>query len=221
MSNTKGIIFDLDGVIVDTAHFHYLAWRKLANRMGFDISLQQNEQLKGVSRARSLEQILSWGNKEVSASEFDKLMAGKNEEYLASISGMSENDLLPGVRPVLEYLKQQQIPFALGSASRNSRLILKSLKIHDWFTAIVDGNDVSKAKPDPEVFLLAAERLGLKPEACIVFEDAVAGIEAAKRAGMIAVGIGDRETLTEADHCFGEFSEVSKEVLQEILEGKK
>lgn len=217
MSSTKGIIFDLDGVIVDTAKFHYLAWRKLANRMGFDISLHQNEQLKGVSRARSLENILSWGNKNVSATEFDKLMASKNEEYLASISNMSEKDLLPGVGPVLAYLKENHIPFALGSASKNSRVILKSLKIHDSFTAIVDGNDVSKAKPDPEVFLIAAEKLNLDPKDCIVFEDAQAGVEAAKAAGMIAVGIGDAKILGNADYNFSDFTEITVDVLKDIL----
>ena len=217
MSSTKGIIFDLDGVIVDTAKFHYLAWRKLANRMGFDISLHQNEQLKGVSRARSLENILSWGNKRVSATEFDRLMASKNEEYLASISNMSEKDLLPGVGPVLEFLKENHIPYALGSASKNSRVILKSLKIHESFTAIVDGNDVSKAKPDPEVFLIAAEKLGLDPKDCIVFEDAQAGIEAAKAAGMTAVGIGDATVLGEADYNFEDFTEITIDVLKDIL----
>ena len=217
MSSTKGIIFDLDGVIVDTAHFHYLAWRKLANRMGFDISLHQNEQLKGVSRVRSLEHILRWGNKCVSATEFDKLMASKNEEYLASISNMSEKDLLPGVAPVLKYLKEKHIPFALGSASKNSRSILKSLKIHDSFTAIVDGNDVSKAKPDPEVFLIAAEKLNLDPKDCIVFEDAKAGIEAANAAGMTSVGIGDKKVLEAADFNFADFTEITIEVLKDIL----
>ena len=217
MSSTKGIIFDLDGVIVDTAKFHYLAWRKLANRMGFDISLHQNEQLKGVSRARSLENILSWGNKRVSATEFDRLMASKNEEYLASISNMSEKNLLPGVGPVLEFLKENHIPYALGSASKNSRVILKSLKIHESFTAIVDGNDVSKAKPDPEVFLIAAEKLGLDPKDCIVFEDAQAGIEAAKAAGMTAVGIGDAGVLGDADYNFEDFTEITIDVLKDIL----
>ena len=218
MSSKIGIIFDLDGVIVDTAHFHYLAWRKLANRMGFDISLHQNEQLKGVSRARSLESILSWGNKQVSATEFDALMAGKNEEYLASISNMSEKDLLPGVGPVLDYLKEKNIPFALGSASKNSRLILKSLKIYDSFSAIVDGNDVTKAKPDPEVFLIAARKLKLDPKDCIVLEDAQAGIEAARAAGMSSVGIGDATVLKDADYNFGDFREITIEVLQGISE---
>lgn len=221
MSSKIGIIFDLDGVIVDTAHFHYLAWRKLANRMGFDISLHQNEQLKGVSRARSLESILSWGNKQVSATEFDALMAGKNEEYLASISNMSEKDLLPGVGPVLDYLKEKNIPFALGSASKNSRLILKSLKIYDSFSAIVDGNDVTKAKPDPEVFLIAARKLKLDPKDCIVLEDAQAGIEAARAAGMSSVGIGDATVLKDADYNFGDFREITIEVLQGILKDRQ
>lgn len=220
MNNNKGIIFDLDGVIVDTAKFHYLAWRKLANRMGFDISLEQNEKLKGVSRSSSLEKILSWGNKRVSATEFDRLMAGKNEEYLASISNMSEKDLLPGVQPVLEYLKKENIPFALGSASKNSRVILKSLKVHDWFTAIVDGNDVTSAKPDPEVFLIAAKKLDLEPEDCIVFEDAVAGIEAARAAGMSTVGIGDKDVLSDADHNYKDFTEITVEVFKGILKNK-
>lgn len=217
MNSTKGIIFDLDGVIVDTAKYHFLAWQKLANRMGFDISIEQNEQLKGVSRARSLQNILTWGNKTVSTTEFDRLMASKNEEYLASISHMSESDLLPGVEPILEYLKEEHIPFALGSASKNSRIILKSLNIHDWFTCIVDGNDVTKAKPDPEVFLIAADKLNIKPEDCIVFEDAVAGIEAAKAARMTTVGIGDHNILKEAEYNFRDFTEISIPVLQRII----
>ncbi len=161
MNNTKAIIFDLDGVIVDTAKFHYLAWRKMANDLGFDITLEQNEQLKGVSRVHSLQQILGWGNKTVSEVEFDRLMASKNDDYLARIAHMGEEDLLPGVKEILDYLIENNIPFALGSASKNARPILKGLKIENDFRAIVDGNDVTKAKPDPEVFLVAAEKLGV------------------------------------------------------------
>ena len=144
MNRYKGIIFDLDGVIVDTAKFHYLAWRKMANDLGFDITLEQNEKLKGVSRVHSLNQILEWGGKSVSEEEFERLMSSKNEDYLARISGMSEEDLLPGVKKVLDHLTENNIPFALGSASKNARPILKGLKIHDRFAAIVDGNDVRK-----------------------------------------------------------------------------
>lgn len=217
MKEKKGIIFDLDGVIVDTAKFHFIAWRRMANTLGFDISLEQNEKLKGVSRVHSLQQILQWGDKEVTEEEFEELMVGKNEDYLELISSMSPEDLLPGVGKVLDYLSDNQIPFALGSASKNARPILKGLKIHDRFTAIVDGTDVSKAKPDPEVFLIAAEKLGLSPEDCIVFEDAVAGVQAAKAAGMLSIGIGDERVLAEADHCFSDFTEISIEFVEKII----
>lgn len=217
MSDYRGIIFDLDGVIVDTAKFHFLAWRKLANDLGFDISLDQNEQLKGVSRVHSLEQILQWGGKTVSEADFERLMVSKNEDYLARISHMSEEDLLPGVKEVLDFLTENDIPFSLGSASKNARPILKSLKIYDRFTAIVDGNDVQKAKPDPEVFLIASEKLQMKPSDCIVFEDSVAGVQAAKRANMISIGIGEEEVLGEADHIFPDFTQIQIEFIKKIV----
>lgn len=217
MSDYRGIIFDLDGVIVDTAKFHFLAWRKLANDLGFDITLEQNEELKGVSRVHSLKQILQWGDKTVSDAEFERLMVSKNEDYLARISDMSEDDLLPGVKEVLDFLTDKNVPFSLGSASKNARPILKSLKIYDRFTAIVDGNDVQKAKPDPEVFLIASEKLQLNPSDCIVFEDSVAGVEAAKRANMMSVGIGDKEVLSEADHIFQDFTQISIEFIKKIV----
>ena len=217
MNSYRGIIFDLDGVIVDTAKFHFLAWRKLANDHGFDISLEQNEKLKGVSRVNSLEQILKWGKQTVTDEEFEQMMESKNEDYLARISDMNEDDLLPGVKKVLDYLTENDIPFALGSASKNARPILKSLKIYDRFSAIVDGNDVQKAKPDPEVFLIAAEKLKMKPEDCIVFEDSVAGIEAANRADMISIGIGDKKILEEADHIFADFTKIEIDFIKETV----
>ena len=217
MSDYRGIIFDLDGVIVDTAKFHYLAWRKLANDLGFDITLEQNEQLKGVSRVHSLQQILQWGGKTVSEADFERLMVSKNEDYLARISDMSEDDLLPGVKEVLDYLTENDIPYSLGSASKNARPILKSLKIYDRFTAIVDGNDVQKAKPDPEVFLIASEKLHMEPSNCIVFEDSVAGVEAAKRAKMLSIGIGEEDVLREADHIFPDFTQIQIDFIKEIV----
>lgn len=217
MNQTKGIIFDLDGVIVDTAKFHYLAWRKMANDLGFDITLDQNEKLKGVSRVHSLKQILEWGDKTVSNEEFERLMASKNEDYLARISGMSEEDLLPGVKEVLDYLSEQKIPYALGSASKNARPILKGLGIDHRFATIVDGNDVTKAKPDPEVFLIASEKLGIEPKDCIVFEDSVAGIEAANNAGMLTIGIGDKDILHEANHNFNDFTEIDIDFIKNIV----
>lgn len=217
MNNTKGIIFDLDGVIVDTAKFHYLAWRKMANDLGFDITLEQNEQLKGVSRVHSLHQILGWGNKSVDEEEFERLMSSKNEDYLARIAHMNEEDLLPGVKKILDFLTDNGIPFALGSASRNARPILKGLKIQNRFKAIVDGNDVTKAKPDPEVFLIAAEKLGVPPQDCVVFEDSLAGVRAANVAGMTSIGIGDKEVLKEADHNFADFTEIDIDFIKKII----
>lgn len=217
MNNTKGIIFDLDGVIVDTAKFHYLAWRKMANDLGFDISLEQNEQLKGVSRVHSLQQILGWGNKTVDEAEFDRLMASKNKDYLERIAHMGEEDLLPGVKKILDYLTENDIPYALGSASKNARPILKGLNIENRFKAIVDGNDVSKAKPDPEVFLMAAKKLKMPAVDCVVFEDSVAGVEAANRAGMTSVGIGDKEILKEADYIFADFTEIDIDFIKKIV----
>ncbi len=217
MKNSKGIIFDLDGVIVDTAKFHYLAWRKMANDLGFDITLEQNEQLKGVSRVHSLQQILGWGNKTVTDEEFERLMTSKNEDYLARIAHMDESDLLPGVKKSLDYLTLNDIPFALGSASKNARPILTGLDIEQRFKAIVDGNDVTIAKPNPEVFLIAAEKLGMDPDSCVVFEDSVAGVEAANVAGMISIGIGDKDVLKEADYNFADFTEIDIEFLEKIV----
>lgn len=217
MNKHKGIIFDLDGVIVDTAKFHFEAWSKLANDLGFEITDEQNEQLKGVSRKRSLEQILSWGEKTVSPEDFEKHMESKNEDYLSRISGMDENDMLPGVKEILDFLSAEKIPFALGSASKNARFILKSLKIYDRFSAIVDGNDVSKAKPDPEVFVLAARKMEILPKNCIVFEDSVAGIEAANSVAMISVGIGDKEVLSKADYNFRDFTEITPKFITELI----
>ncbi|HSP12758.1 MAG TPA: beta-phosphoglucomutase [Salegentibacter sp.] len=217
MKKRKGVIFDLDGVIVDTAKFHFLAWRKLANDLGFDFTEEQNEQLKGVSRVHSLQKILKWGGKELSEEEFKSQMDLKNENYLSYVNEMDESEILPGVSEILDYLIANNIPFALGSASKNARSILEKLNLLEKFDAIVDGTDVSKAKPDPEVFLIAAEKLGVKPEDSIVFEDAVAGIQAANRANMISIGIGDKTTLGEADYVFSDFTEIEREFIEQLL----
>ncbi|PCI09918.1 MAG: beta-phosphoglucomutase [Flavobacteriaceae bacterium] len=215
--NKKAFIFDLDGVIVDTAKYHYKAWKKLANDLGFDFTETQNELLKGVSRVRSLEILLDIGKVTLPDAEKTKIMHDKNEHYLQFITQMGQDEILEGMHEVLLYLKENNIPFSLGSASKNARLILTQLDLIDLFDAIVDGNDVSKAKPDPEVFLIAAEKLGKNPDDCIVVEDAIAGIEAANAAGMISIGIGDKEMLKEADLNLNSTSELSLDLIKKIL----
>lgn len=221
MKNHKAVIFDLDGVIVDTAKFHFKAWKKLANDLGFDFTEEQNEQLKGVSRVESLKKILKWGNMELTEDEFNRQMALKNENYLSYVDQMEDNEILPGVSKVLNYLNEKNIPYALGSASKNARTILHKINIYEDFDAIVDGTDVSKAKPDPEVFFIAAERLNVKPEECIVFEDSVAGIQAANNGKMLSIGIGDKTTLKEADYVFADFTEIDIEFIENLLRKEK
>ena len=213
----KGFIFDLDGVIVDTAKFHLLAWRKLANNFGFDITEDQNEQLKGISRLRSLEIILEWGKVNLSQDEFMEQMALKNDNYLSYISSMTKKDLLPGVSNVIDYLSENNIPFALGSASKNARIILEKTGLIQKFNAVVDGNDVTKAKPNPEVFLTAASKLKIEPENCVVFEDSVAGIQAANIAEMTSVGIGEKDILNEADFIFSDFTEIKIDFINQLI----
>ncbi len=217
----KGFIFDLDGVIVDTAKYHFLAWQNLANSLGISFSEEQNEQLKGVSRVRSLEKILEWGNKTISEEEFTRLMHDKNEEYLNYISKMNVSEILPDVPRVLDYLMSKDQAIALGSASKNARIILEKVELKDKFHTIVDGTNVSKAKPDPEVFLIGAQQLGVSPEDCIVFEDSVAGVQAANTANMISIGIGNPEVLHEADYVFKDFTEIKEEFINNLVSTKK
>jgi len=213
----KAFIFDLDGVIVDTAKYHFLAWKNLANELGFDFTEKQNEQLKGVSRVRSLDILLKIGKIELSQEEKDRLLLQKNEEYLTYIEKMTADEILPGIPEALDFLEKNKIPFALGSASKNAGLILEKVGLLNKFTAIVDGNDVSKAKPDPEVFLIAAKRLNTDPEYCIVIEDAVAGIEAAHNAGMFSIGIGDPVHLNAADISLKNTKELTPDLIQKII----
>ncbi|MUH34935.1 beta-phosphoglucomutase [Zobellia amurskyensis] len=215
--STSAFIFDLDGVIVDTAKYHYLAWKKLANELGFEFTKEQNELFKGVSRKRCLEILLDIGGITASQEDFDRWMVEKNEDYLEYIEKMDASEILPDVPKVLNFLKQKNIPIALGSASKNARPILEKVNLLSYFDAIVDGNDVTKAKPDPEVFLIAARKLNVAPEKCLVFEDAVAGIQAANNANMISVGIGDALVLSEADHNFNDFTEMSLDFLEGLM----
>ncbi|MBZ9626691.1 beta-phosphoglucomutase [Psychroflexus sp. CAK1W] len=218
---TKAFIFDLDGVIVDTAKFHFLAWKNLAEALDISFSEEENEQLKGVSRFNSLQKILEWGHKNISKEEFNRLMEKKNEEYLSFVDQMSKDDILPGVLETLNYLKENNYPIALGSASKNARRILNKLGLNSYFDHIVDGNEVSKAKPDPEVFLKGCKLLGVAPQQAIVFEDSQAGIKAANTAHMISVGIGDKSVLGEADFNFEGFSEINEKTLKTLINFKK
>ena len=214
---TKVFIFDLDGVIVDTAKYHYLAWKKLANNLNIDFTHEHNELLKGVSRVRSLEIILGLGNVEASDEQKNEWLVQKNKEYLEYIDKMDDSEILPGVMKVLNFLKENNQPIILGSASKNARPILEKVNILNYFDDIVDGNDVSNAKPDPEVFIVGAKKANQTNENSIVFEDSVAGIEAANVAGMTSIGIGEASVLNEAKYNFKNFTEISEDFLVELI----
>lgn len=211
-----GFIFDLDGVIVDTAGYHYLAWKKLADQLGIPFDEEQNEKFKGVSRKRCLQILLDMGKMQVSEEQFDKWLHEKNEDYLSYIDKMDESEILPDVLKVLDFLKSRNLPMALGSASKNARPILEKVGLLSYFDSIIDGNRVKKAKPDPEVFLLAAAELGVSATDCVVFEDAVAGIEAANRAGMVSVGIGSADVLGNARYNFRDFTEMDLDFFKKL-----
>ncbi len=195
----KACIFDMDGVIVDTAKFHFKAWQRLADSLGIPFTEHQNEQLKGVSRVDSLEKILSWGNLELNSQKKIELMELKNKWYLDFVEEVTPADMLPGTFGFLTACKSNDVKVALGSSSKNAILILEKLEIIHLFDSIVDGNKITLSKPNPEVFLRAAREMDLTPADCVVFEDAISGVEAAKAGGFRCVGIGDPSILTQAD----------------------
>ena len=217
----KAFIFDLDGVVVDTAKFHFVAWQRLAASLDIDFTEVENEQLKGVSRIKSLEKILAWGNKTIDQKTFEEKLVQKNEEYLEMVETLDQDDILPGVHEFLLRLRESEQPIALGSASKNARPILKKLGIYDLFDAIVDGTDVSKAKPDPEVFLNACKLLDMPAENAVVFEDSIAGVQAANNAGMISIGLGDQKNLSEADEVFENFTKMPADYQKQLLNKTK
>lgn len=213
MKKIKTCIFDLDGVICDTAKYHFYAWKKLADQLGIIFTEEHNELLKGVSRSESLEILLGLSDKAYTNAEKNLLAEEKNRNYVNYISKLEQHDILPGVREFLKYCQDQEIKTALGSVSKNAMLILQRLGLTEYFDAIVDGTDVIKAKPDPEVFLKGAKRTNAVQSECVVFEDAFAGIEAARAAGMMAIGIGKKEALPNADFVIRGFGEMSPEQL--------
>ena len=218
MTNKKAFIFDLDGVIVDTARYHFLAWQKIAAELGVEFTPEHNEELKGVSRVRSLDIILKLGNIQVSEENKNKWLTQKNEDYLSYIENMDESEILPGVVNILEFIKEKKQLIALGSASKNARPILEKVKILHMFDVIVDGNDVTNAKPDPEVFLRAAKLLNVTNENSMVFEDSVAGIQAANIANMTSIGIGDEKILHEAKYNFKDFTFMDTSFIEAFID---
>lgn len=216
MDRIDACIFDLDGVIVDTAKYHYKAWKRLANELGFDFTEEQNELLKGLSRTRSLEIILGIGGVVLSAEEQAIQAARKNDWYVDMIRHMQPDEALPGAREFLESLREAGVKTALGSASKNAGTILEKVGLAKLFDVVVDGNSVTASKPDPEVFLKGAAGLHADPAYCVVFEDAVAGIQAAKAGGMKAVGIGDAAVLNAADMIVGGLGDMSLQRLKDL-----
>jgi len=199
MKEIKACIFDLDGVIVDTARYHFIAWKALAEELGFVFTEEDNERLKGVSRMQSLEILLEIGKLQFTREEKLAMAEKKNALYVSYIEKMTPGEILPGVKEFLEEIRGKGIGVALGSASKNSPMILEQIGLAQLFDVVVDGNSITEAKPNPEVFLRGAERLGVLPSKCVVFEDAIAGVEAARNAGMHCVGIGEPQTLGMAD----------------------
>ncbi|MCF6184148.1 MAG: beta-phosphoglucomutase [Bacteroidales bacterium] len=213
----KGCIFDLDGVIVDTAKYHYLAWKKLADELGFEFTKSDNERLKGVSRMRSLDILLKIGNKQFDKETKLKFAENKNKEYLNYIMKMTPDEILPGVIEFLEELQNKKIKIALGSASKNAMTILTQLKLTKYFDTVIDGTQVSKTKPNPEVFIKGAQSLNLKPEECLVFEDAEAGIEAAISGNFKSVGIGSIDNLGKANYIMQGFDGITFEKIVKLI----
>jgi beta-phosphoglucomutase len=213
----KACIFDLDGVIVDTAKYHYLAWKKLAVLLNIQFSRKDNERLKGVSRMASLDIILEIGRMTLDDKKKDEYAALKNEWYLDYIRRMTPDEILPGSLELISELKNAGIKVALGSASRNTPLILERLGIEKLFDAVADGNVVGKAKPDPEVFIVAAKMVGVSPADCVVFEDALAGVEAALAAGMLCIGIGSEKILTDAHYVVSGLDKISLRKLRKLV----
>ena len=213
MSNIKGIIFDLDGVLISTDKFHYLAWKQLADKLGIPFSEKDNEQLRGVSRMESLELILK-NDPRVKLTEEEKIAAAteKNDCYREYLKTMTPDDVSAEVRETLTALHEMGYKLSVGSSSKNARFILSQTDLTRYFDAIADGNDIKNSKPDPEVFALAAKAVGELPENCLAVDDAESGIASAKGAGTVAVGIGNS-----AERKLGEYNVESLKDLLNLI----
>ncbi|MBF0433241.1 MAG: beta-phosphoglucomutase [Fibrobacteria bacterium] len=213
--NIKAVIFDLDGVILSTDNFHYLSWKKMADREGIYFDREINERLRGVSRMASLDILLEKSEREYSNVEKEKLAEYKNDEYRASLKDLSPDDIFPGVNDFITFLQEKGIKIAIGSSSKNTKFILAQVGLTDQFEgAVSDGTNIIKSKPDPEVFLKAADMVGIPPAECLVIEDADAGIEAGKAAGMITLGVGPAAKHPDADYAALDVSSFDRTLIE-------
>lgn len=212
----KACIFDLDGVVVDTAKYHYLAWKRLAAELGVELTEEINERLKGVSRLESLEVILSIKGVTMSTSEKEKLAAKKNGWFVEYLHSMKPDEIFDGVKDLIQQIRNDKIKVGLASSSKNAKAVLKLLKIENQFDVVVDGNMITHTKPHPEIFLKTADFLGLRPDDCIVIEDAEAGVEAAVVAGMKCIGIGSPKQLGKANLVVSRISELKYSQLKNL-----
>jgi beta-phosphoglucomutase len=208
----RAVIFDLDGVITDTAEFHYLGWQRLADEEGIPFDRGANEALRGLSRRESLLAML--GERVVPDAQLLEWMERKNDYYVASLGDMGPEDALPGAVELIEDARSRGLKVAIGSSSKNARLVLDKLGLSDAFDAVADGNSVERAKPAPDLFLAAADLLGVGPEECIVVEDAESGVDAALAAGRTAVGVGPADRVGHAHHRFDNTADID---LDEVL----
>jgi beta-phosphoglucomutase len=217
MKKHQCVLFDLDGVIVDTAKYHYQSWKKIANTFDYNLTHKDNEQLKGVSRTDSLKAILKMANINEESIDFEFLLIEKNQSYLTLVQSVTPLDVLPGIMTGLDFFKEKEVKIGLGSASKNAQIILEKLKITSYFEVVIDGNQVLKGKPDPEVFLKGSFALNIAPEYCLVFEDSAVGIKAAKAASMTAVALGEPSDFSGADFCYPDFSYIDKNILNKMV----
>jgi len=216
MSLPKACIFDLDGVIVDTVPAHFVAWKSIADELGIPFSEDDNEHLKGVSRTDSMKRILAMGGMEKSEEEILELTTRKNNIYVEIISKMTREDILPGVVDFINLLVENGISIAIGSSSKNTPTILSAVGLRDTFPTIVDGNQVKNSKPDPEVFLKGAAQMGQKPEECVVFEDAISGVEAAINGNFKCIGVGDSTVLGKAHKVVPNLKDIDLDLFSDI-----
>lgn len=214
---TKAVIFDLDGVLTDTAELHYQSWQWLMDEMGIRFDRQANEALRGLSRVESLETILGERSPEFTPEQKEEITGRKNEDYVSRVARMTPADLLPGAADLLRELRERDVAIAVASSSKNARAVLVHLGIEALLDAVVDGNDVGESKPDPRVFLEAAERLGVEPSRCVVIEDATSGVAAALAAGMRVVGIGPRQRVGRAHRVKPTIAALGADELLELL----